>query len=72
VVGLFTEYLALCQRGLNLQPYIHISVKHNYGILFRKLTTCFGVRERLQPILTKIIKMRCSRVQIELVMCDST
>jgi hypothetical protein len=32
-----------------------ISVKHNYVILFRKTTTCFGLRDQHQAIITKIL-----------------
>ena len=39
-------------------------------ILFRKMTTCFGLRDCHQSIITKILKIRCSAVQIKLMIWD--
>ena len=39
-------------------------------ILFRKMTTCFGLRDCHQAIITKILKVRCSALQIKLVICE--
>jgi hypothetical protein len=36
-------------------------------ILFRKVTTCFGLRDCHQAIVTKILKIGCTALQIKLV-----
>ena len=41
---------------IELKTNRYISVKHNYVILFRKMTTYFGLRDHLQAIITKILK----------------
>jgi hypothetical protein len=47
-----------------------VSVKRNYVILFRQMATRFGRRDHHQAIVTKVLKIKCSGVQIMLVVWD--
>jgi hypothetical protein len=42
-----------------------MSVKHNLIALFKIMTTCFGLRDQLQVIVTKILKISSNAVHMK-------
>ena len=44
-----------------------IAVKRNFVTLYRKMTTCCGLRDDHQDIITKILEIRCNAVPINVV-----
>jgi len=46
------------------------SIKHNYVILFRKMTTSFSLSDHHHDMITKILKIMCNAVQIKLMIWE--
>jgi hypothetical protein len=48
---------------MNLKTNRYFSIKHNFIVLFRKMT-CFDLSDLHQAIITKILKIRRNAAQI--------
>lgn len=53
-----------------LNSKFYISVKHNFVVLFRIMTTCSGLRDQHQTIVTKFLTIKYISVQMKLVIRD--